>query len=70
MQMDDTKDRMEFNVPGLQVFLCENCMIAEKLKTGKFFATYGCNSPISFLTKDGVKTMLPGKDYDENLEEI
>ena len=31
---------------------------------------FGCSEPISFNTSDGVKTMYPGKRYNDNLEEI
>lgn len=36
----------------------------------KFYSEFGCSMPISFNTSDGMKTMMPGKRYDENLNEI
>lgn len=34
------------------------------------YCEFGCSSPISFITSQGIKTMHPGKKYDENLNEI
>lgn len=31
---------------------------------------FGCSQPISFNTSEGIKTMMPGKSYDQNLNEI
>ena len=31
---------------------------------------FGCSSPLSFKTSEGIKTMKPGKCYDRNLNEI
>lgn len=33
-------------------------------------AEFGCSIPITFVTSEGLKTMQPGKSYDENLNEI
>ena len=41
-----------------------------ELKDGETFSEFGCSSPISFLTSNGVKTMQPGKMYDKDLNEI
>ena len=31
---------------------------------------FGCSSPISCMTSQGKKTLVPGKKYDENWDEI
>ncbi len=31
---------------------------------------FGCSIPITFNTSDGMKTIYPGKKYDENFNEI
>lgn len=31
---------------------------------------FGCSVPLCFNTSDGIKTMEPGKRYDDNLNEI
>lgn len=33
-------------------------------------ATYGCSVPIGFMTSEGLKIMVPGKEYDENLNAV
>ena len=30
----------------------------------------GCSNPIKFMTSEGIKTMQPGKIYNEKLEEM
>lgn len=34
------------------------------------YSEFGCSMPICFNTSEGVKTMMPGKRYDKNLNEI
>lgn len=34
------------------------------------YSEFGCSIPIKFNTSKGIKTMIPGKRYDENLNEI
>ena len=41
-----------------------------KTRTEILYTEYGCSHPISFNTSEGRKTMLPGKRYNENLDEI
>jgi hypothetical protein len=36
----------------------------------RYQSEFCCSSPISFITSDGIKTMLPNKSYNENLEEL
>lgn len=34
------------------------------------YEEFGCSSPCSFFTSEGLKRMEPGKSYDKNLNEI
>lgn len=34
------------------------------------YCEFGCSSPISFFTSEGIKTIMPGKSYDKELNEI
>ncbi len=34
------------------------------------YSEFGCSFPVSFITQEGVKTILPNKRYDEHLNEI
>ena len=36
----------------------------------ELISEFGCSVPIRFNTSDGIKTMIPGKSYDDNLDEI
>lgn len=35
-----------------------------------YFCEFGCSIPVRFNTSEGIKTMIPGKIYDNNLNEI
>lgn len=39
-------------------------------KNFKYVSEFGCSSPVSFNTSEGIKTMYPGKRYDDNLNEL
>jgi len=51
--------------------LWEQVMKLEVVKVPEFtHSEFGCSIPVRFFTEDGIKTMQPGKLYDENLNEI
>ena len=39
-------------------------------KENEITSEFGCSIPVRFSTSSGIKTMIPGKTYDENLNEI
>lgn len=44
--------------------------VRDNIPTEIIHLEMGCSYPIRFKTSEGYKTMMPGKKYDENLDEI
>lgn len=75
------KDCKDMILPGLSSRYCEACLKLHKqfkrktvidagIKCYGTFIEMGSSANINFLTTDGIKSMEPGKSYDQNLDEI
>jgi hypothetical protein len=57
-------------------YVCNKCeptfFSRERLnpEESEVYSEFGCSMPIRFNTSKGIKTMMPGIRYDENLNEI
>lgn len=53
--------------------MCSDCFDRNhtifKSEYTPIYQEFGCSIPIRFQTSDGIKTMQPGKSYDEDLNE-